>query len=88
MFDAAGSKLKKTTVEGPKTTGTLYISNFVYQNDMLQYVSSYPQSGAIAVGNTASYIVTDIEAIFSERCAAEELFKFKEKLDEKGRMSS
>ena len=37
-YDAAGAKLKKTTVEGPKTTTTLYISNFVYQNDTLQFI--------------------------------------------------
>ena len=37
-YDAAGTKLKKTTVEGAKTTTTLYISNFVYQNDTLQFI--------------------------------------------------
>ena len=38
-YDAAGIKLKKTTVEGTKTTTTLYIGNFVYQNDTLQFIS-------------------------------------------------
>ena len=37
-YDATGNKLKKTTVEGSKTTTTLYINNFVYQNDTLQFV--------------------------------------------------
>ena len=37
-YDATGTKLKKTTVEGAKTTTTLYISNFVYQNDTLQFI--------------------------------------------------
>jgi RHS repeat-associated protein len=37
-YDAAGSKIKKTTVEGAKTTTTLYINNFVYQNDTLQFI--------------------------------------------------
>jgi hypothetical protein len=37
-YDAAGTKLKKTTVEGAKTTTTLYISGFVYQNDTLQFI--------------------------------------------------
>jgi hypothetical protein len=39
-YDAAGAKLKKTTVEGAKTTTTLYINNFVYQNDTLQFIST------------------------------------------------
>ena len=38
-YDAAGTKLKKTTIEGPKTTTTLYIGNIVYQNDTLQFIS-------------------------------------------------
>jgi RHS repeat-associated protein len=37
-YDAAGTKLAKTTVEGAKTTTTLYISNYVYQNDTLQFI--------------------------------------------------
>jgi RHS repeat-associated protein len=39
-YDAAGTKLKKTTVEGAKTTNTLYINNFVYQNDTLQFIET------------------------------------------------
>jgi RHS repeat-associated protein len=39
-YDATGTKLKKTIVEGAKTTTTLYISNFVYQNDSLQFVGT------------------------------------------------
>ena len=38
-YDATGIKLKKTTVEGTKTTTTLYVGNFVYQNDTLQFIS-------------------------------------------------
>jgi Domain of unknown function (DUF6443) len=36
-YDAAGNKLKKTTIEGTKNTTTLYVGNFVYQNDTLQF---------------------------------------------------
>jgi RHS repeat-associated protein len=39
-YDAAGTKLKKITVEGAKTTTTLYLSNFIYQNDTLQFVGT------------------------------------------------
>ena len=38
-YDAAGNKLKKTTVEGAKTTTTLYLGGTVYQNDTLQFIS-------------------------------------------------
>jgi len=38
-YDAAGDKLKKTTVEGAKTTTTLYLGGTVYQNDTLQFIS-------------------------------------------------
>jgi RHS repeat-associated protein len=38
-YDAAGNKLKKTTVEGSKTTATLYLGNFVYQDDTLQFIN-------------------------------------------------
>jgi RHS repeat-associated protein len=37
-YDAAGIKLKKTTVEGSRITTILYIENFVYQNDTLQFI--------------------------------------------------
>jgi RHS repeat-associated protein len=37
-YDAAGNKIKKTTVEGAKTTTILYLNNFVYQNDTLQFI--------------------------------------------------
>jgi RHS repeat-associated protein len=39
-YDAGGNKLKKTTVEGSNTTTTLYINNFVYQNDTLQFIGT------------------------------------------------
>ncbi|MGH2563373.1 MAG: DUF6443 domain-containing protein, partial [Ginsengibacter sp.] len=37
-YDATGNKLRKTTVEGAKTTTTLYIGGIVYQNDTLQFI--------------------------------------------------
>jgi RHS repeat-associated protein len=39
LYDAVGNKLKKTTVEGTKTTVTSYIGGFVYQNDTLQFIA-------------------------------------------------
>jgi RHS repeat-associated protein len=40
-YDAAGTKLKKTTYEpGVDTTTTLYIGATVYQNDVLQFIST------------------------------------------------
>jgi RHS repeat-associated protein len=38
-YDAAGNKLRKQTVEGSKTTTTLYGGNIVYENDTLQFIS-------------------------------------------------
>ncbi len=38
-YDAAGNKLVKTTVEGAKTTTTLYMGSFIYQNDTLQFIN-------------------------------------------------
>ncbi|MEJ0105441.1 MAG: DUF6443 domain-containing protein [Bacteroidota bacterium] len=37
-YDATGTKLKKATVEGAKTTITTYLNGFVYQNDTLQFI--------------------------------------------------
>jgi RHS repeat-associated protein len=37
-YDAAGSKQKKVTVEGTKTTTTLYLGGAVFQNDTLQFI--------------------------------------------------
>jgi len=36
-YDAAGTKLKKTVVEGSTTSVTTYIAGFEYRNDTLQY---------------------------------------------------
>jgi YD repeat-containing protein len=42
-YDAAGNKLKKETVDNTvtpaKTTTTLYVNAFVYENDVLQFIS-------------------------------------------------
>ena len=38
-YDAGGNKLVKTTVEGAKTTTTLYLGGIVYQNDTLQFMA-------------------------------------------------
>jgi hypothetical protein len=37
-YDAAGVKQKKVTVEGTKTTTTLYLGGAVFQNDTLQFI--------------------------------------------------
>jgi RHS repeat-associated protein len=37
-YDAAGVKQKKVTVEGAKTTTTLYLGGAVFQNDTLQFI--------------------------------------------------
>lgn len=39
-YDATGNKLQKQTVEGSKTTTTLYLGGFNYINDTLQYIST------------------------------------------------
>ncbi len=39
QYDAAGNKLKKTTIEGAKTTVTLYIAGTVYRNDTLEFIA-------------------------------------------------
>jgi hypothetical protein len=53
-------------------------------------ITKYEHSSAryYITGKQAGYIVTDIETIFSERYAADELFKLKNKIDEKERLSS
>jgi RHS repeat-associated protein len=59
-YDAAGNKLKKVTVDNTvspaKTTTTLYDGGFVYENDVLQFVSH--EEGRIrftpAIGTTAA----------------------------------
>ena len=57
---------------------------------LVEDIMKYEHSSArcYITGKHAGFIVTDIVAIFSERYAADELFKIKEKIDEKGRMSS
>lgn len=57
---------------------------------LVEDTTKYEHSSAryYITGRHAGYMVTDIEAIFSERYAADELLKIKEKIDKKGRMSS
>ena len=58
--------------------------------NLAEDITKYEHSSArfYISGKHAGYIVTDIEAIFREKYAANELLKIKEKVDEKGRMSS
>lgn len=57
---------------------------------LVEDITKYEHSSAsyYITGKHTSYTVTDIEVIFHERYAADELFKSKEKIDEKGQMSS
>jgi REP element-mobilizing transposase RayT len=57
---------------------------------LVEDITKYEHSSAryYITGKHGGYIVTDIEEIFSERYAEDELFKIKEKIDEKVRMSS
>ncbi len=48
-YDAVGNKLRKQTVEGSKTTTTLYGGNIVYENDTLRFISH--EEGRTRVNN-------------------------------------
>jgi RHS repeat-associated protein len=48
-YDAAGNKLRKQTVEGTKTSTTLYAGGIVYENDTLQFISH--EEGRLRINN-------------------------------------
>jgi len=50
-YNAAGNKIKKVTVEGTKTTTTLYLGGAVYQNDTLQFIAH--EEGRMRPGTTS-----------------------------------
>ncbi len=53
IYDAAGNKLEKRTVEGTKQTMTAYLGGFVYENNKLQFLGQ--EEGRIrALCNNAS----------------------------------
>jgi RHS repeat-associated protein len=56
-YDAAGNKLQKQTVEGTTTTTTLYGSEAVYVNNVLQFVMH--EEGRIRVNSTNNGYVFD-----------------------------
>jgi RHS repeat-associated protein len=69
-YDAVGNKLKKVTVDNTvtpaKTTTTLYAGGFVYENDVLQFVSHEegrmrytPAIGATAAKFNYDYFIKD-----------------------------
>lgn len=69
-YDAAGNKLKKETVDNTvtpaKTTTTLYIGGFVYENDVLQFVNHEegrirftPANGPTAARFDYDYFIKD-----------------------------
>ena len=53
-YDAVGNKLRKQTVEGSKTTTTLYVGGIVYENDTLQFISH--EEGRTRVSNNTNYV--------------------------------
>jgi RHS repeat-associated protein len=48
-YDAAGNKLRKQTVEGTKTTTTLYAGGIVYENDTLRFIPH--EEGRLRINN-------------------------------------
>ena len=56
-YDAAGVKWRKQTVEGSKTTTTLYSEGIVYQNDTLQFI--YHEEGRIRPNSGRNGYVLD-----------------------------
>jgi hypothetical protein len=65
-YDAAGNKQKKVTVEGTKTTTTLYLGGSVFQNDTLQFIAHEegrvrfsPISGVTPAKFSYDYFVKD-----------------------------
>ncbi len=53
-YDAVGNKLRKQTVEGSKTTTTLYGGSVVYENDTLQFMSH--EEGRTRINNNTNYV--------------------------------
>jgi RHS repeat-associated protein len=53
-YDAAGNKLRKQTVEGTKTTTTLYAGGIVYENDTLRFIPH--EEGRTRINNNTNYV--------------------------------
>jgi RHS repeat-associated protein len=57
VYDAAGNKLQKQTIEGSIVTTTLYIGGIVYQNDVLQFMAH--EEGRIRINSSNSGYIFD-----------------------------
>jgi uncharacterized protein RhaS with RHS repeats len=57
VYDAAGNKLQKQTIEGSTVTTTLYMGGIVYQNDVLQFIAH--EEGRIRVNSSNTGYIFD-----------------------------
>ena len=57
VYDAAGNKLQKQTIEGSTVTTTLYIGGIVYQNNVLQFIAH--EEGRIRVNSSNNGYIFD-----------------------------